>query len=242
MDLRIYHDGCRVSADLLRIESCCVQLLHESVVIADLKSGVLSLLFVSCREVCDDSRKLDARELRELLVLLNCIVALFISENSESDTAHSCVKCEEALYRLSALSHYFIAQSLDVVIMHYDRSQVILDDCVDTLCRSQAENYDAALDAVLTEIDAFLESSNGKMIYSVVFEDFGALSRAVSVSVSLDDADHVRALHLALDLLDIMVKGRHIDLCPYLSQCFLIHSKSPYSLNRPHCFRMTGPV
>ena len=191
--------------------------------------------------MCDDARELDARKLGELLILLNCIVALFFSENSESDTAHSCIECEEALYRISALSNDLIAQSLDVIIVHYYRCQVILDNCVDALCRSQAENYDAALDAVLTEIDAFLESSNGKMIYSVVFEDFGALSRAVSVSVSLDDADHVRALHLALDLLDIMVKGRHIDLCPYLSQCFLIHSKSPYILSRPSLFAWPVP-
>ena len=84
------------------------------------------------------------------------------------------------------------------------------------------------LDAVLAEIDSLLKSSYGKTVNAVILEDLRTLGSAVSVSVSLDDAYHLRALHLALYLLNIMVKSRHVDLSPDLSQSLLIHILSPY--------------
>ena len=165
----------------------------------------------------DDSGDLDARKLSKLFILLYRVIALLFSKYSEADSSHSGVKTKEDSYRISSLSHYLIAQSLDIVVMHYARDEIVLDHGVYAFLRCKAEDNDVSFDAVFTEIDSLFECSYGKIVYSVVLQNFSALCSAVSVCVGLDDAYHLRALHLCLDLLYVVVKSGHIDLSPDLS-------------------------
>ena len=167
--------------------------------------------------MCDDSGNIDTRKFRELLVLFYRIFTLFLGEYSEAYSAHSRIQAEKNSCRLCSLSHYLIAQSLYIVIVHDSRDQVILDDGVHALDRSKSEDDDVALDTVLTEVDGFFESSYSKAVHSIVLEHLSALRGSVSVAVCLDYADHFRALHLCLDLLYVVVESRHVDLGPYLS-------------------------
>ena len=86
-----------------------------------------------------------------------------------------------------------------------NRGDIVIDDGVRIHVRCQTEHDDLFLRAGLTQGDRLLQRRDRKSLTAVRAQHLRDFDRAMTVSVCLDDADHLSVSDFIFDLFDIVI-------------------------------------
>ena len=144
---------------------------------------------------------LEVFECRDLLDILHRKVEVVCQI---ADAAHPGIDCDQ---RVDSLALCLCCRGEGSCILRCtdNRRNIIIDDGVCIHVRGQTEHDDLFLCAGLTQGDRLLQRRDRKSLTAVRAQHLRDFDRAMTVSVCLDDADHLSVSDFIFDLFDIVI-------------------------------------
>ena len=126
---------------------------------------------------------------------------------------------------VTSLLHGLVGKGLGVALGAGDGGDIIFHHGIGIHVGGQAQADDLFLGPGFPEGDGLLQGGDGEDPAAVLPQDLGALYRAVTVGIGLDDTDDLPlGPHLFHDIFDVIVQIAQIDLHPRGADRFLIHN------------------
>ena len=172
---------------------------------------IVQILCVCCGEVGNHSLNLEVGEFFDFLQLFRSVVGVI---PLVADSAHSGVYGDQGFYGLAGSLCRRI-DCLCVLKRAENRSNVVFYQSVCIHVRSQSQADDFAFDSGISQCCALCKRSDSEGVDAVFDQDVRGFHAAVTVSVRLDDADHlcIRS-DLLLDALDVVIQVRKVNFYP----------------------------